>query len=487
MDVTSALKILERNPVDTNSQEVVINYVLAIIKRINAVIARLGVTKPHVKNIEIGEIEGAVASYDRHKKVIIIHPKGMLEKINRYGIIGLEATIAHEIGHSMQDNLRETLKEIIKKAEEAHKLLKENLLLIKADLIHTITLLKIDMNSLAKLLEEFQPNQKLQSELIRNFELLIRYIDEYIKYIEVFRKEWLYIIPEAHERDAFKSNLRIILKKTNELTKELIGLVENISFDDKEVNEFATEIIHEKKGILSQLSELIKASYEENSILLNKEADEALFYISFEKSLLDAYADLFMLYYLVLAYGEQGKKIVLFSPYFTKIRELTAFRKFMYQQNLSYLEKELRLILNEGLSRKEIDKLISKVGFHKRKAECIKKIAEITNGKIPRDRKSLLSFPCVGEKTADITLSYGFGIPIIAIDVHVNVISRRLGIKGNNYNELQKSLHKLFPENRRLLINKLFVEFGKDICRTKKPKCRICMIRKWCKFKNKSL
>lgn len=141
----------------------------------------------------------------------------------------------------------------------------------------------------------------------------------------------------------------------------------------------------------------------------------------------------------------------------------------------------------KSASIKEIDKLISKVGFHKRKAGCIKKIAEITNGKIPRNRKVLLSFPCVGKKTADITLSYGFGIPIIAIDVHVNVISRRLGIKGNNYDELQKSLHKLFPENRRLLINKLFVEFGKDVCRTKKPKCKICMIRKWCKFKNKLL
>ncbi len=127
----------------------------------------------------------------------------------------------------------------------------------------------------------------------------------------------------------------------------------------------------------------------------------------------------------------------------------------------------------------EIDKLIYPCGFHKVKAKWIKWIAENVK-KVPSDRNELMKLPGVGEKTADITLSYGFGKPVIAIDVHVRVISERLGIKGD-YSKMQKKLHELVPEERRLLINKLLVEFGKKICKTNAPKCNICPIRRWCK------
>ena len=131
-------------------------------------------------------------------------------------------------------------------------------------------------------------------------------------------------------------------------------------------------------------------------------------------------------------------------------------------------------------SVKEIEKSIYPYGFYKVKAKWIKWIAQNVK-KVPRNRAELMKLPGVGEKTADITLSYGFGEPVIAIDVHVRVISERLGISGN-YSEMQKKLHELVPIERRLLINKLLVEFGKKICRTNAPKCNICPIRRWCKY-----
>ncbi len=140
--------------------------------------------------------------------------------------------------------------------------------------------------------------------------------------------------------------------------------------------------------------------------------------------------------------------------------------------------KNQKGIANASVS--EIDKLIYPCGFHKTKAKWIKWIAENVD-KVPRDREKLMELPGVGKKTADITLSYGFGEPVIAIDVHVRVISERLGITGN-YDEMQNKLHKLVPKERRLLINKLLVEFGKNICRTNAPKCNICPIKRWCKY-----
>ena len=144
------------------------------------------------------------------------------------------------------------------------------------------------------------------------------------------------------------------------------------------------------------------------------------------------------------------------------------------------LKHSIKEISNMRINK--IEDIIRKVGFYRQKAKCIKFISKFAlNNKIPKDRNKLMELPCVGKKTADITLSYGFGLPVIAIDVHVKTISERLGISGD-YDEMQKKLHEIFPEDRRLIVNKLLVEFGKDTCQTKKPRCEKCMINSWCKY-----
>jgi endonuclease-3 len=65
----------------------------------------------------------------------------------------------------------------------------------------------------------------------------------------------------------------------------------------------------------------------------------------------------------------------------------------------------------------KIDALISKVGFHSRKAEYLKKCAEIIHekhgGKIPETLKELLDLPGIGPKMAHLILQVsGRGIGI---------------------------------------------------------------------------
>jgi endonuclease-3 len=136
----------------------------------------------------------------------------------------------------------------------------------------------------------------------------------------------------------------------------------------------------------------------------------------------------------------------------------------------------------------EIVELIKPVGFYKQKAERIKKICNILlekyNGKVPNDREELMNLPGVGNKTADIVLSYGFGKPEIAIDTHVECISKRLGIVKENakYIDIKKALENLTPINMRKFVNIIFVLHGKKVCQRRKPKCNICSIKKYCKF-----
>ena len=135
----------------------------------------------------------------------------------------------------------------------------------------------------------------------------------------------------------------------------------------------------------------------------------------------------------------------------------------------------------------KIRKLIKFVGFYKIKAKYIKDLSKILvrkyNGKVPKDRVKLQNLPGVGPKVSAIVLSFGFGFPIIPVDVHVHRVSNRIGLV-----QTQKPLqteHKLMavvPKKYWRELNELFVLFGQNICLPRKPNCFVCPIKKWCDY-----
>jgi len=144
------------------------------------------------------------------------------------------------------------------------------------------------------------------------------------------------------------------------------------------------------------------------------------------------------------------------------------------------------------LSKKQIEKTIYPVGFYRQKAKKIKQICKIIkekyNGKVPNTREELMELPGIGGKSADIVLSYAYGQPVIAVDVHVAVISRRWHLtEQTNPEKIREDLHKKIPMKYRLIFNDLLVQFGKEYCRTRYPKCKICPIFKLCPYENKNV
>jgi endonuclease-3 len=145
------------------------------------------------------------------------------------------------------------------------------------------------------------------------------------------------------------------------------------------------------------------------------------------------------------------------------------------------------------LRKDKIAKLIYPVGFYNQKAERIKQISKMVleeyNGKVPKTREQLMQLPGVGPKCADIILSYGYGIPSIAIDTHCNRIPKRLGMVNEDANleDVKNVLESLVPKNKWNLVNHLLVTFGKDICQPRVPKCYLCPVEKLCKYPNKNL
>jgi len=125
------------------------------------------------------------------------------------------------------------------------------------------------------------------------------------------------------------------------------------------------------------------------------------------------------------------------------------------------------------LSQLEIRNLIYPVGFYKTKAKQLKilpeKIIIDFEGKIPTDRKNLMSLPGVGRKTANLVLNRAFGKPAIAVDTHVHRITNLLGwVKTNTPEQTEKELERVLPKKYWRNINRLFVSIGQQYTSKKK-------------------
>lgn len=136
------------------------------------------------------------------------------------------------------------------------------------------------------------------------------------------------------------------------------------------------------------------------------------------------------------------------------------------------------------LSVEAIAQAIYPAGFYQRKASQIWAIAQDLASKgmeqPPADREALLTYTGVGLKTANLTLSRGFNIPAICVDIHVHRIANRLGfIQSNDPDESERLLREHIPQRYWSKINPILVYWGQHYCGAK-AKCNLCPVRSDC-------
>ncbi len=135
----------------------------------------------------------------------------------------------------------------------------------------------------------------------------------------------------------------------------------------------------------------------------------------------------------------------------------------------------------------KVKELIEPAGFYNVKSKRIKEVARLVHeeygDEVPEDMEELLDMPGVGRKTANCVQVYGFGEPAVPVDTHVHRISNRLGIADtSDPEETEKVLEKEIPKKYWIEINKLMVEFGKQICQPRRPKCDECPLTDMCDY-----
>lgn len=160
-----------------------------------------------------------------------------------------------------------------------------------------------------------------------------------------------------------------------------------------------------------------------------------------------------------------------------RVNEVTRilFKKYPTLEDLSAAELE------------DLKSIIKPIGTFNKKAQNIKDIArellEKSNGVVPNDRKFLESLSGVGRKTTNVVLSNIYNVPCIAVDTHVDRVSKRLGIANFNddVKEVEEKLNGLFRGEDLCRLHHQLVLFGRYYCKALKPECSNCKLKKYCK------
>lgn len=135
----------------------------------------------------------------------------------------------------------------------------------------------------------------------------------------------------------------------------------------------------------------------------------------------------------------------------------------------------------------ELENDIRSIGLFRNKAKNIKKMSQMLietyNGEIPDSYEALISLPGVGRKTANVVLSTAFGHPAIAVDTHVERVSKRLGICRwkDSPLEVEKTLMKKVPIEDWASTHHRLIFFGRYHCKAQNPQCFVCPLAEICR------
>lgn len=138
-----------------------------------------------------------------------------------------------------------------------------------------------------------------------------------------------------------------------------------------------------------------------------------------------------------------------------------------------------------NLSIKEIEDNINSIGMYKTKARYFKSIVSnlVNIGYVPNSYDYLIRLDGVGRKTINVVLSNLYNVPSIAVDTHVERVSKRLGLANNKDSvlDIENKLMSIFPKDKWIRVHKQMVLFGRYKCKSIKPECEGCPFIDMCK------
>lgn len=138
-------------------------------------------------------------------------------------------------------------------------------------------------------------------------------------------------------------------------------------------------------------------------------------------------------------------------------------------------------------TREQLEQDIRRIGLYRNKAKHIRELCQMLidqyGGTVPSEHAELVKLPGVGRKTANVVVSNAFGVPAIAVDTHVERVSKRLGLADPDDTVLQveQKLMKKVPKAEWTITHHRLIFFGRYHCKAQSPKCDVCPLLDLCK------
>lgn len=118
------------------------------------------------------------------------------------------------------------------------------------------------------------------------------------------------------------------------------------------------------------------------------------------------------------------------------------------------------------------------------------KLVHEFEGLVPMTIEALVTLPGVGRKTANVITSVVDKQPNMAVDTHVNRVSKRLGLvpmTATTPLAVEKDLIKNIPAHLVHTAHHWLILHGRYTCVARTPKCTECGLQAFCKFYEKEV
>lgn len=140
-----------------------------------------------------------------------------------------------------------------------------------------------------------------------------------------------------------------------------------------------------------------------------------------------------------------------------------------------------------------LEDIVKPCGLYHMKAKEIKEscriILEKFGGRVPDKMEELLELPGVGRKIANLILGDIYGQPAVVADTHCIRISGRLGFTPENEKnpvKVERALKEYLPAEEQSDFCHRIVQFGREICSARSPKCDNCFVGDLCNMRKSS-
>jgi endonuclease-3 len=145
-----------------------------------------------------------------------------------------------------------------------------------------------------------------------------------------------------------------------------------------------------------------------------------------------------------------------------------------------------------GLGEAKVRDYVKTVGLFNTKAKNVIGLSRVLIdkhvGQVPNDQAALEALPGVGRKTANVVRNIAFSEPTIAVDTHLFRISNRTGLApGMTPLVVENKLQNMTPDRWKLHAHHWLILHGRYVCKSRKPKCGICIVNDLCRFKAKTI